>query len=146
MLVAGAVACAAAVGGCGASEVEVSAPTQGPRACTALVAQLPRTVAGQQPRAVSPARALAGAWGDPAIVLRCGVPAPPALGPASSCAVVNHVGWFAEERADGFRFTTIGRSANVQVSVPYEYEPAANALIDLAHAVRSTVPQVDPCV
>jgi hypothetical protein len=131
--------------GC-SSAVEVGGPTRGPAQCRALVRELPDTVDGQTRRDVQPQQALAAAWGDPAIVLRCGVPAPGALTAASSCAEVNGVGWFAEQRADAWRFTTIGRSANVQVQVPYDYQPAADALVDLAADVREQVPEVQPCV
>jgi hypothetical protein len=131
--------------GCGTTAVEVDGPTHGPDACTGLLAALPATVDGQQQREVEPAGALAAAWGDPAIVLRCGVPEPPALTSSSPCAQVNGVGWFAQQREDGYRFTTIGRAANVSVDVPYEYEPAADALVDLASAVRR-VPEREPCV
>jgi hypothetical protein len=37
---------------------------------------LPEQVEGQQRRDVEPAGPLAAAWGDPAIVLRCGVGPP----------------------------------------------------------------------
>jgi hypothetical protein len=128
------------------SAVDVGGPARGPEACTGLLGALPATVDGQQRREVEPAGAQAAAWGDPAIVLRCGVPEPPALTPSSPCAEVNGVGWFAEQREDGYRFTTIGRAANVSVQVPYEYEPAADTLVDVASAVRRHVPEREPCV
>jgi hypothetical protein len=145
----GAVACLAALtmaAGCGTSSVEVTGPTRGPAQCAELLDALPEVVDGQQRREVEPPDALAAAWGDPVIVLRCGVPEPERLTSSSPCAEVNRVGWFAEQRRDGYRFTTIGRTANVQVQVPYEYEPAADALVDVAFAVRSTVPEEQPCV
>jgi hypothetical protein len=43
-------------------------------------------------------------------------------------------------------FTTIGRAAYVELSVPAEYEPAADALVDVAAVVKAAVPQVQPCV
>ncbi|MDQ4085520.1 MAG: DUF3515 domain-containing protein [Actinomycetota bacterium] len=135
-----------AASACGTGAVEVDGPARGPAACADLLSALPATVDGRPRRDVEPPDALAAAWGDPAIVLRCGVPEPPALTAASPCAEVNGVGWFAEQRADGYRFTTIGRSTNVAVQVPYEYQPAADALVDLASAVRRTVPERDPCV
>jgi hypothetical protein len=131
--------------GC-SSTVDVGGPTRGPAECRALVRGLPDTVDGQSRRDVQPEQALAAAWGDPPIVLRCGVPAPAALTASSTCAEVNGVGWFAEQRADAYRFTTIGRSANVEVQVPYDYQPAADALVDLAADVRRQVPEVQPCV
>ena len=145
----GAVACLAATtlaAGCGTSPVEVTGPTRGPAECAELLDVLPEVVDGQERREVEPPDALASAWGDPVIVLRCGVADPERLTPSSPCAEVNRVGWFAEQRQDGYRFTTIGRSSNVQVQVPYEYEPAADALVDVADAVRSTVPEEQPCV
>jgi hypothetical protein len=148
--VAGAVVCTTAVtalacGGC-TTAVEVHGPSRGPAECAALVAALPETVDGQNRREVAPGDALAAAWGDPAIVLRCGAPAPQALGPSSRCAEVNGVGWFAEQHDEGYRFSTIGRTTTVQMRVPYDYEPAADALVDVAAAIRQTVPEVQPCV
>ncbi|MDQ4007630.1 MAG: DUF3515 domain-containing protein [Actinomycetota bacterium] len=144
---AGALSCLGALlAGCAPGSVEVAGPTRGPTRCSALLAAVPRTVDRQQQRPVSPEDVLAAAWGDPAIVLRCGVTAPPALTPSSPCAEVEGVGWFAEQRHDGFRFTTIGRSTNVQVYVPYAYEPAADPLVDLADAIKAHVPERDPCV
>ena len=150
---AGAAACLATLlpatvllGGCSPDAVEVDAPTRGPAACHALVRALPDTVDGQRRRDVEPPDALAAAWGDPAIVVRCGVPTPAALTASSPCAEVDGVGWFADQRADAYRFTTIGRVSNVQVQVPYDYQPAADALVDLAPAVRRQVPEQRPCV
>lgn len=86
------------------------------------------------------------AWGDPPIVLRCGVAKPDALEPTSRCAELNDVGWFAQEREDAYIFTTIGRETYVQVRVPQDYDPQADALIDLAEAVKRNVRQVRDCV
>lgn len=112
--------------------------------CAALMAALPETVLDQRRRAVEPGE-LSAAWGDPTITLRCGVDRPPGLGAASECFEVNGVGWFAEEAQGGYLFTTIGRPVYVQVGVPTAYAPEANALVDLADAVR-TIPVDRPCV
>lgn len=121
-----------------------------------LVGHLPDQVAGQESRGVQPAGALAGAWGDPPIVLRCGGAKPPLLKRDSACFVVNDVGWFAEEDGrpvtgtepvDGeVVFTTIGRSAYVEVTVPPDYQPPADALIDLADVISAATQDVRPCV
>ncbi len=89
---------------------------------------------------------LAGAWGDPPIVLRCGVEKPAALKPTSTCHDVNGVGWLAEQQPDGWLFTTIGRALYVSVEVPAEHEPAADALADLADVIGRHVPVTRPCV
>lgn len=146
------------MGGCTA-DVEVSPTSPGPAVaeqCTDLVAQLPDRVADQEARSVQPATVLGGAWGDPPIVLRCGVAKPASLHPDSSCFVVNDIGWLAEQDGrpvtgsepveGGLMFTTIGRSAYVEVSVPPDYQPAADALVDLAGAIAATTEDVRPCV
>jgi hypothetical protein len=112
--------------------------------CAAVMATLPATVLDQPRRTVEPG-VLSAAWGDPTITLRCGVAKPPGLGDASECFEVNGVGWFAEEAEGGFLFTTIGRPAYVQLGVPTEYAPEANALVDVAEAVEK-IPVDRPCV
>ena len=98
--------------------------------------------------AASPARTaldvpgrVAAAWGDPAIILRCGVEKPEALTPSSRCFEVSDVGWLAETTADGYLFTTIGRAFHVSVEVPKTYDPAADALADLAPTVKKHDPE-----
>jgi len=43
------------------------------------------------------------------------------------------------------RFTTVGRSPYVDVVVPDAYQPAADALIDLTPAIRSSTTVTSPC-
>lgn len=112
--------------------------------CAAVMADLPAAVLDQPRRTVEPGT-LSAAWGDPTITLKCGVVKPPGLGDASECFEVNGVGWFAEQADGGYLFTTIGRSAYVQVGVPTEYAPEATALVDVAEAVKK-VPLERPCV
>lgn len=115
--------------------------------CRQLRDELPGRVLGQEPRAVSPEDVVttAAAWGDPAIVLRCGVPRPAALKRSSPCLEIEEVGWFTEERPDGYVFTTIGRPTYVEVRVPGAYAPESGALVDLGRAVKAIVPVDEPC-
>lgn len=112
--------------------------------CRALVADLPRSVLGQEAELVT--NNLAAAWGDPAIILRCGVEKPADLTATSRCDRVGDVDWLTETTADGFLFTTIGRTFHVSIEVPAHYDPAADALVDLAPSVRKHDPEVKPCV
>jgi hypothetical protein len=140
------------IAGCTADSKEpvpVSAPNPtgaGRAECQHLVDELPTTVDGLDPRGISPARALARAWGSPPAVLRCGVPTPRGLTAVSRCTDVNGVGWFAAQGANAVVFTTIGRSVNVELTVPNEYRPQADALVDVATAVKRTTRDVRPCV
>lgn len=112
--------------------------------CAAMLGDLPPKVAGQARRLV--VDRVAGAWGDPPIILRCGVEKPDALQPDSECHEVNGVGWLAEKQPDGWLFTTIGRKHYISLEVPSDYDPAADALADVADLVARHMPDVKPCV
>lgn len=108
--------------------------------CAGLVGALPATVSGQDSQDTDPESSLSAAWGEPAIVLRCGVPRPAALEPSSQLATVNGVDWFVEELTGGYLFTTYGRQAYVEVSVPNDYAPEIGAVTELSAAVAEAVP------
>lgn len=129
------------LGGC-ARDVSVTPPpasTSAAGVCTALASALPASVAGTQRRTVTPATTTTAAWGDPPIVLRCGVARPGAFLPTSLVTTVDGVEWFAERLTAGTLFTATGRTVYVEVAIPSAYEPAA-VLTDLAGAITSTDP------
>jgi len=101
---------------------------------------LPQAVLDQRSVDTKPSSALTAAWGDPAIVMRCGVATPVALTPTSQLVSVNGVDWFPEPVDSGYRFTTVSREANVEVLVPDAYAPEANALVDLAATIKDHDP------
>ena len=105
---------------------------------------LPGTVLEGKRRTVTPGQFIA-AWGNPPISLRCGVDKPPGLTAASDCFEVNGVGWYTEQAAKGYLFTTIGRTAYIEVGVPSHYAPEANALVDLAAVVSAHDPLLQAC-
>jgi hypothetical protein len=112
--------------------------------CKALYADAPSKVAGQDSILVEDDTAIA--WGAPPIVLRCGVEKPTALTPTSACYPVGDVDWFSETTNDGYLFTTVGRAFYVSVEVPKDYDPASDALADVATAIEKHDPSVQPCV
>jgi hypothetical protein len=134
--------------------VSVDAPSlsgSAARSCAALVTALPQRVADQSRRKTDTGGGYAAAWGDPAIELRCGVPAPAGLTPASACQTTDGVDWFIPEsqitgRPTDVTMTTVGRSVNVEVRLPRDYFPPAAAMVDLARAVKRTTQEVRPCL
>ncbi len=121
------------------------------RTCAALVKALPDRVSDQPRRKADTGDGYAAAWGDPAIELRCGVPKPAGLTPASACQTTNGVDWFVPPsqvtgRPTDVTMTTVGRSVYVEVRVPEDYFPPATAMVDLANAVKSTTRSVRPCL
>ena len=110
-------------------------------ACARLVATLPGRLDGHERRRVAPRDALAAAWGDPPIVLRCGVGAPPLdISGEQPDVEVDGVTWRPVSQRDGYLFTTLDRVAYVEVRVPSAYAPEVNPLVDLAGPVKQTVP------
>jgi hypothetical protein len=121
------------------------------RACAALVEALPDRVSDQPRREADTGDGYAAAWGDPAIELRCGVPKPDGLTPASACQTTNGVDWYVPQsqitgRPTDVTMTTVGRAQYLEVRVPADYFPPAAAMVDLAAAVKSTIRSVRPCL
>jgi hypothetical protein len=101
---------------------------------------------------VNPAAALGRAWGDPAIVVRCGVDVPDDFGETARCEVANGVGWFVpDEQVDDqdsdLVFTAAGYRPVVSVDVPHDYRPEGSAAViaHLAAAVQEHLELVDDC-
>ena len=140
-------ACAACSGG-GPAGVAVPSPSgEAAAACRDLASALPRRVQDQERGTPGQETPYAAVWGDPPIVLRCGVDRPAVLTPGSStynpaadAVEVNGVAWLVEEQPDGFRFTTTERSVYVEVTVPDDYAPEVNPLVDLAAPVDAHIP------
>jgi hypothetical protein len=109
-------------------------------ACLRLGGRLPTKVDSLARRSVVPSTQLVAAWGDPAVILRCGVPRPTALIATSQLIGANDVDWFAEETPQHRIFTTFGRAAYVEVSIPTQHDPAVGPLVDLAAAISAADP------
>ncbi|WP_030346531.1 DUF3515 domain-containing protein [Streptomyces sp. NRRL S-1022] len=122
--------------------------------CRDLDKVLPRKVNGASRQDPEPRSAYTAGWGSPAIILRCGIVRPPkmvdpkvALGddPDAVGGGVNGVEWLMEKEDDGtWRFTTSGRRAYVQVTLPKKLSGAddsAQVLMDLASAVKKAIPE-----
>jgi Protein of unknown function (DUF3515) len=87
--------------------------------CHEVADEWPATVAGLERRETAVESETVAAWGDPAIIARCGAPVP---GPTTEqCVDVDGVDWVAVELSDGVELTTYGRDPAIEVLVPQEY-------------------------
>lgn len=126
--------------GCGTPQLDVSPVDSPPASCAAVLNALPATVDGQARRTVTePARASARAWGDPAIVARCGVARPVSYTPTGDCLVIDDIEWYVEPATGGTIFTIVGGDPRVEVSVPTAYTPPSDVLVDVGTALGTRV-------
>lgn len=144
-------ALAVLAGGCSHGPVDITRPRMDDvetRACAALVEELPAELVEQRRR--EPAVGYGAAWGDPPIVLRCGVDEPAGFEATSACQIVNGVAWFIpDEQITGepedLVMTTVGRTPTVEVALPSAYFPPAAAMAQLAGPVANSTTEVEPC-
>ena len=131
---------------------DVAAPRHGAdlaTPCAKLIEALPRTLAGLAPRAVypKPDSPFVVAWGDPAIVLRCGVDRPAGLtaGASELLTGVNGVFYWADHGDKTTTFTVVDRDPYIEIVVPEQY--SGGPLSPISDAINKTLPavcKVDP--
>lgn len=117
------------------------------RLCRDLREELPERVEGLGRQDPEPSSELTAGWGDPAIILRCGVPKPAALlDPKAESVTADGVAWLIEPQKNGsFRFTTVQRRVYVEVTLPKSRtDGGVNPLLDFAEPVKKTVPEGIP--
>ena len=123
----------ALLAGCGDDAPELHAAdmsAEDAQACRDFVAALPDTLAGQDAVEVEGDTEYGAAWGDPAIVLTCGVPQPSDFTNTSTCLETAGVGWYvpddvllSDDESRDVTMTAVGYRPRVQVLLPGEYRP-----------------------
>lgn len=123
----------------GCSSIDVTVPAgAGSPACRSAAAHWPKTVGGQSLQPTSSSSDAVRAWGQPAIIARCGLAA---IGPTTDpCLDVSGVDWVAHQLTDGVRFTTYGRSPAIEILVPSAYQPEP-LLLPAFGPAASAIPQ-----
>ena len=103
--------------------------------CERLLKALPRTLAKDvSTRPVTPVSGTTAAWGEPAVVLRCGV----AKGnPLDDPVELDGVRWVVHDDGAAHRWTTLDRAAPVEVVVPDSYGSQAELVISLSSALHA---------
>jgi hypothetical protein len=102
--------------------------------CAKVVGSLPLRLAGQNVRATAtnPASPFVVAWGNPAIVLRCGVNRPAAMVPTTPFVVVDTVNFLVVRSKTQTVWTAVDRAAFIEVTVPNSYsQPPMGPIADV---------------
>ena len=117
---------------------EVEAPGAATPACAQLMADLPTVLGGLDRRELVGSPAASGAasdgtrdggisdlqagavaaWGDPPVVLRCGIPTPAELTCSAPVQVVDGVTWLALTGQGATTYLVVDRSVRVALTVP----------------------------
>ncbi len=112
-------------------------------ACPALLGALPLELAGEPSRRVDSDSPFAYAWGDPPVVLRCGVERPASYVVGASAIQINDVQWFVDtDDPETTVWTTIDRTVYVEVRVPASSDSAS--VTALTGPVSTTLPYREP--
>jgi hypothetical protein len=115
--------------------------------CAKVLAELPVQLGSLDPRVVHtrPDTPYVVAWGDPSVVLRCGVARPAALHPGSSEQAFNAGSlsgpfYFVARSGDANVYTIIDREPYISITVPGKYQ-AGTILPTLVGAVGKALPK-----
>ncbi|HET6850279.1 MAG TPA: DUF3515 domain-containing protein [Gaiellales bacterium] len=116
-------------------------------ACAKVLAKLPVRVDRLAQRVVhtTPETPFVVAWGDPPVVLRCGVDRPASLHAGSSAQYFSATGPngpYFDVSSDGQSqvFTSVDRAAYISIAIPAQYR--AGPLTPLARAIAAALPPV----
>ncbi|HRV58113.1 MAG: DUF3515 domain-containing protein [Phycicoccus sp.] len=131
-----------ALAGCSGGPEVTAAGAGGGDACRSATEAFPSTVSGM-PRLDSVTAPGTAAWGDPAVIARCGVPG---LAPTDvECVEVDDVGWIPRELSDGTAFTSFGTDPALEVLVPTAYAPEPLLLPAFGAAAKALPPNGLAC-
>jgi hypothetical protein len=93
--------------------------------CPAVMSALPLDLQGEPSRQVQSDSPFAYAWGEPPVVLICGVERPAGFTAGVSAIQINGVQWYVDiSDPDTTVWTTIDRPVYVQVRLPAEVDSA----------------------
>ena len=112
-------------------------------ACPALMSALPLELAGERSRPVRSNSPFAYAWGDPPVVLICGVDRPAGFVATSGLIQIDAVQWYVDDSApDTVVWTAVDRAVYVQLSIPSSLDSASAT--ELSDIIAKVLPAQQP--
>jgi hypothetical protein len=111
--------------------------------CPALMGSLPLELAGEPSRRVQSDSPYAYAWGEPPVVLVCGVERPAGWVSTASAIQINGVQWFVDTSdPEATVWTTVDRPVHVQLSLPPDVDSAPATV--LSTTIAEALPYQEP--
>lgn len=115
--------------------------------CARLGNVLPQQLESLRARVINPRSPLVHAWGNPAVVLTCGVQPPAGYSATSSeTTAVDGVTWFEQVGTKIVVWTAMrpgsghDHTVNVQLQAPTHYQDQGTFLVDLAQPLKTALP------
>jgi hypothetical protein len=114
-------------------------------ACVQVFAKLPVQLGSLAPRRTDTDSSFVAAWGDPAVVVRCGVAKPAVFGSPDAAQLldVNSVLWQPDPQKARTVYTTVDRSVYIEVSVPAGVDQPLPLLAAAVQALPATCTGTD---
>jgi hypothetical protein len=113
------------------------------KSCPQLVQAVPARLVDEPPRKVRSASPYVRAWGNPAVVLVCGVPRPAKFVIGAALIQIDQVQWFVDTSdPDTVVWTAVDRPVYVQVRVPASTDSAS--VTELTGTISKVLPAVKP--
>lgn len=114
-------------------------------ACTSLMAALPDQLGSSARRAVIGSPTGVAAYGDPAMVIRCGLPNPRELTCDSALVDVSGVSWLKLSDVGIVSYLNADRSVRIALSIPDGNDSGTAALQQLSSVIEQTLQQRAVC-
>jgi hypothetical protein len=112
--------------------------------CAALDAALPADLDGHPRRPMVAAEPGVAAWGDPAVILRCGISDPEELNCGSELTVFNGVSWLPLTGTGSTTYVAVDRASRVALTL--DDSVGVGAVQALSNAIRTVMPERAVCV
>ena len=122
----------------------VDAPAATSTACGTLLAGLPDQLSGRATRILTDPQPGVHAWGDPAIVLRCGINTPAELDCSAALVQIGAVQWLLLQDAGG-PATYLAADRHVRVAVTIPDGMGVGPMPELSAVVADALPAQSVC-
>lgn len=123
----------------------VGQPGADTAACKALMPALPTELAGLSRRTLEGDSSAVAAWGDPAVILRCGIESPQELTCSAGLVQVNGVSWLQLSQAGVDSTTYIAADRSVRIAVTAPTSSGSGPIGAISTVVAATLPVRAPC-
>ena len=111
--------------------------------CKDLMSALPETLGGAERRTLAAPVDGVAAWGEPAVILRCGVPTPAELTCSASLQGVDTVDWLQLQGSGDSTYLAADRPVRVALTLPDGSGTAA--IQEISRVVAGTIPERPVC-